>query len=199
MYVKDVVQPEETNRWKSINIHTHTHTNTHTHTHTHTHAHTEHSSNLNIKIVHNSIEHFKWNPSDLSSDDVLSCLIVFTNSCFSGTPSENSQVGWDLTNRMARVIGLTWNESFPWEVMPEVFKCSVQEMRHYLISQTKHLNTSGITSPRKDTFHIKPITPGHPIPKVSTHLTIFWWGIYLKNRVCENNQTREDIIKREIR
>ena len=24
------------------------------------------------------------------------------------------------------VIGLTWNESVPWEVMPEVFKCSVQ-------------------------------------------------------------------------
>ena len=30
-YVTDVVQPEETNRWKSINIHTHTHTHTHTH------------------------------------------------------------------------------------------------------------------------------------------------------------------------
>ena len=26
-YVKDVVQPEETNRWKSINTHTHTHEN----------------------------------------------------------------------------------------------------------------------------------------------------------------------------
>ena len=24
------------------------------------------------------------------------------------------------------VISLTWNESVPWEVMPEVFKCSVQ-------------------------------------------------------------------------
>ena len=41
------------------------------------------SSNSNIKIVHNSIEHFLWNPSDFSSDDVLSCLwIVFTNSAF---------------------------------------------------------------------------------------------------------------------
>ena len=32
------------------------------------------------------------------------------------------------------VIGLTRNESVPWEVMPEVFKCSVREMRHHLIS-----------------------------------------------------------------
>ena len=32
------------------------------------------------------------------------------------------------------VIGLTQNESVPWEVMPEVFKCSVREMRHHLIS-----------------------------------------------------------------
>ena len=41
----------------------------------------QHSSNSNIKTVHNSIEHFLWNPSDFSSDDVLSCLwIVFTNS-----------------------------------------------------------------------------------------------------------------------
>ena len=26
MYITDVVQPEETNRWKSINTHTHAHT-----------------------------------------------------------------------------------------------------------------------------------------------------------------------------
>ena len=43
----------------------------------------QHSSNSNIKIVDNSIEHFLCNPSDFSSDDVLSCLrIVFTNSVF---------------------------------------------------------------------------------------------------------------------
>ena len=28
-YITDVVQPEEANRWKSINTHTHTHTHTH--------------------------------------------------------------------------------------------------------------------------------------------------------------------------
>ena len=30
------------------------------------------------------------------------------------------------------VIGLMRNESVPWEVMPEVFKCSVREMRRHL-------------------------------------------------------------------
>ena len=40
--------------------------------------------------------------------------------------------------------------------------------------------------------------PGHPICKISTHLTIFWGGTW-KTRVCENNQTREDIIRRQIR
>ena len=34
----------------------------------------QYSSNSNIKIVHNSIEHFLWNPSDFFSDDYLSCL-----------------------------------------------------------------------------------------------------------------------------
>ena len=63
----------------------------------------QHSSNSNIKIVHNSIEHFLWNPSDFSPDDVPSCLwVVFTNSVFRVPPSENSHVGWDLGNRMAR-------------------------------------------------------------------------------------------------
>ena len=71
------------------------------------------------------------------------------------------------------VIGFTRNESVPWEVMPELFKCSVREMRWRLISRTEHLNTSGITSHGTDSFCIKPITPGHPIPKISTRLTIF--------------------------
>ena len=62
--------------------------------------------------------------------------------------------------------------------MPEVFKCSVQEMGHHLIFRTEHLNTSGKTSNGPD---------------------YFLRGC-LKDRVCENNpQTREDIIRREIR
>ena len=63
-----------------------------------------------------------WNPSDFFSDDVLSCLsIVFTNSVFL---SEDRQVeilgiGW------IGVIGLARNDSVPWEVVSEVFKCSI--------------------------------------------------------------------------
>ena len=40
------------------------------------------------------------------------------------------------------------------------------------------LNTSGITSHRTDLFHVKPITTGHPIPEISTRLTIFWGGTW---------------------
>ena len=135
----------------------------------------QHSINSNIKIVHNSIEHFLWNPSDFSSDDVLSCLwIVFTNSVFQVPPQkivrrvEILGIGWP------GVIGLTRNESVPWEVMPEVFKCSVREIRRHLISRTEHLNTSGITFHSADSFRVKLITSGHPIPKISTRLTVLW-------------------------
>ena len=108
-------------------------------------------------------------------------------------PFEILGIGWP------GVIGLMQNESFSWEVTREVFKWFVREMRWRLISRTEHLNTSGITSHGTDSFCVKPITSGHPIPKTSTHVTIFWGG-YLKERVCEKNpQTREDIIRREIR
>ena len=100
----------------------------------------QHSSNWNIKIVHNSIEHFLWNSSDFFSDDVLSCLwIVFTNSVFQVPPQkivrqvEILGIGWP------GVIDLTRNKSVPWEVMPEVFKCSVREMRRRLISAYTYL------------------------------------------------------------
>ena len=99
-------------------------------------------SNSNIKIVHNSIEHFLWNPSDFSSDDVLSCLwIVFTNSVFQVPPQkivrwvEILGIGW------TGVIGFTQNEPVPWEVMPEILKCSVREIRWRLISQTEQNTT----------------------------------------------------------
>ena len=98
----------------------------------------QHSNNLNIKIDHNSVEHFLWNPSDFSSDDVLSCLwIAFTNSVFQVPPQkivrrvEILEIGW------LGVIDFMRNVSDPWEVMPEVFKCSVQETRWRLISRTE--------------------------------------------------------------
>ena len=146
----------------------------------------QHSGNSNINIAHNSIEHFFWNPSDFSSDDVHKF-------CRSSTPSENRQVGWDLGNRMARDyrFDVKWvctmeryrfdakwicpMGGYAWGI--QVF-CSVREMRRHLISRTEHLNTSGITSHGTDSFHVKLITPGHPIPKISTRLTIFWGGTW---------------------
>ena len=55
---------------------------------------------------------------------------------------------------------------------------SVREMRRHFISWTEHLNTSGITPHGTDSLCIKPITLGHPIPKISTPLTIFWGGAW---------------------
>ena len=157
----------------------------------------QHSSNSNIKIVHNSIEHFLWNSSGFSSDDVLSCVcIVFTNSIFQVPPQkifrqvEILGIGW------SGVISLTWNESVPWKIMPEVFKCSVREMRWRLISRIEHLNTSGITSHGTDSFRVKPITPGHPIPTISTRLTIFWGGTWKTEFVKKSTDKRGHHQKR---
>ena len=90
----------------------------------------QHSSNSNIKIVHNSIEHFFWNPSDFSFDEVLSCpWIVFTNSVVEAHPQKIVRGVEILGKGWPRVLGLMQSESVPWGVMPEVFKCSVREMR----------------------------------------------------------------------
>ena len=98
----------------------------------------QHNINSNIKIVHNFIEHFLSNPSNFSADNALTCVwIVFTNSVFQVSLQkivrqvEILGIGWP------GVIGLTRNESVPWEVMPEVFKCSVRERRWRLISWTE--------------------------------------------------------------
>ena len=153
----------------------------------------QHSSNSNIKIVHNSIEHFLWNPSDFFSDDVLSCLwIVFTNSVFQVPPQKIVRWVEILRKGWPGVIGLTPNESVPWEVMTEVFKCSVHEMRWRLVSRTEQLNTSGITSHGTDSFRTKSITPSHPIPKISTRLTIFWgrtWKIEFVKTIRRQERT----------
>ena len=67
-----------------------------------------------------------------SSDAVLFCLrIVFTNSVFQVPPQrivrwvEILGIGWP------GVFSLIRNKSAPWEVIPEVFKCSVQKMGRY--------------------------------------------------------------------
>ena len=51
-------------------------------------------------------------------------------------------------------------------------------MRWCLISGTEHLTTSSMTSHGTDSFRVKPINPGHPIPKISTRLNFFWRGIW---------------------
>ena len=141
----------------------------------------QHSSTSNIKIVHNSIEHFLWNPSDFTSDDALSCLwILFTNTIFQVLPQK--------IVRQVEILGIGWPRgyrfdakwvcamgSYAWGF--QVF-CSVQEMRRHLISRTEHLNTSGIIFHGTDSFHVKLITPDHPIPKISTCLNIFWGGTW---------------------
>ena len=106
--------------------------------------------------------------------------IVSTNSVFQVLLQKNSQTGWDLGNSMARVyrFDVKWvcpMGSYAWGIQ---VLCSVREMSRHLISRTEHLNTSGITSHGTDSFHVKPITPGHPIPKISTRLTIFWGGTW---------------------
>ena len=111
----------------------------------------------------------------------------FHKLCLSGTPSENSQAGWDLGNRMARGyrFDVKWvcpMGSYAWGI--QVF-CSRWwfEMRWCLSCRTEHLNTLGITSHGTDSFRVRPITPGHPIPKISTRQTIFWGGTWQKEFV----------------
>ena len=55
MYVTDVVQPEESNRWRSINTHTHTHTHRHGNFHN-TEAATGGVLKIQIKVSQNSRE-----------------------------------------------------------------------------------------------------------------------------------------------
>ena len=140
----------------------------------------QHSSNSNITIVHNPIEHFLGNLSDFSSDAVLSCpRIVFTNLVFQIPPQR--------IVRWVEILGIGWPGLSVW------CKMSLPHGKLYLryssvlfekwgatptLSQTEHLNTSGITFHETDLFRVKPTTLGHPIPKISTHLTIFWGGTW---------------------
>ena len=104
----------------------------------------------------------------------------FHKLCLSSNPSENSQASWDLWNRMARgyQFDAKWvcpMGSYVWDI--QVF-CFVREMSCHLISSTEHLNTSDITSHGTDSFPTRVITASHPIPKISTHLTIFRGGTW---------------------
>ena len=89
---------------------------------------------------------------------------------------KNSQVGWDLGNRMDRGyrFDAKWAcpmGSYAWGI--QVF-CSRNEVTpHFSNRRLEYLRHNWA-----DSFRIKPITPGHPIPKISTRLTIFWGGTW---------------------
>ena len=106
----------------------------------------------------------------------------FHKLCLSDTPSKKIQAGWDLGNSMPRGyrFDLKWVcpiGSYAWAIQV-LFSRNEAPPDFKPPPWTEHLNTSGITSHCTDSFHIKPITPGHPIPKISTHLTIFWGGTW---------------------
>ena len=91
-------------------------------------------------------------------------------------PSEDCQAGWDLGNRMVTRYRFDTKWVCPigsYASGTQVF-CSRNEVATHFSNRTEHLNTSGIASNETDLFCVKPITPGHPIPKISTRLTIFW-------------------------
>ena len=102
------------------------------------------------------------------------CPLLFVD-CFhklrlSGTPLEDCQAGWDLRNRMVRgyrfyTIWVCPMESYAWGI--QRFS-SINEVAPHYPNRTEHLNTTGITSHGTDSFRFKPITPGHPIPKILT-------------------------------
>ena len=142
-----------------------------------------------------------WNQSDFSSDVVLSCLwIVFTNSVLLVPPQkivrwvETLRIGWQ------GVVSLMRNESVPWEVLPEVFKCSVVfEVPLHFSNRTLEYLRHNFPWDRL-TLH----NTDNPWPSYSQDLNppdYFLRG-NLKDRLCENNpqtREREDIIKKEIR
>ena len=76
------------------------------------------------------LEYFLCNPSDLFSNDALSCLwIVFTNFFFQVLPQKIVRRVEILGMGWLGVIGFTRNASVPWELLPDILKCFVREMR----------------------------------------------------------------------
>ena len=115
---------------------------------------------------------------------MMSSLVcgLFSQTLSFRDPSENSQAGWDLGNRMAwgYWFDVKWvcpMGSYAWGI--QMFCSGNEAPPHFKPPPwTEYLNTTGITSYGTDSFHVKLITPGHPIPKISTRLTIFWGGTW---------------------
>ena len=136
-----------------------------------------------------------------SSDAVLFCLrIVFTNSVFQVPPQKIVRWVEILGTGWPGVVSLMRNTSVPWEVILEVFKCSVREMRcHQNTFSNRTLEYLRHNFPW-DRLILR--QTDNPWPSYSQDLNppdYFLRG-YLKDRVCDNNpQTREDIIRKGIR
>ena len=141
------------------------------------------SSTSNIKIAHNSFEHFLCNSSDFFSDVVfenLCCLwIVFRNSVFQVASQkivrrvEIWEIGW------SEVIGSTRNECVTWKVLPEVFKSSVRAMRWCSILLEHH------------SVHINVSLPSHCMNKLSSH--------HQYVPLCVDGHTIRIIVFRKVR
>ena len=92
------------------------------------------------------------------------------------------------------VLQKCWICLYKWLIVIHLNKLSRNEAPPHFKPPpwTEHLNTSGITSHGTDSFCVKPITPGHPIPKISTHLTIFWghtWKIEFAKTIHRQERT----------
>ena len=105
---------------------------------------------------------------------MMSSLVcgLFSQTLSFRDPSENSQAGWDLGNRMAwdYWFDVKWvcpMGSYAWGI--QMFCSGNEAPPHFKPPPwTEYLNTSGISSHGTDSLHVKPITSGHPIPKIST-------------------------------
>ena len=135
-----------------------------------------------------------------SSDAVLFCLrIVFTNSVFQVPPQrivrwvEILGIGWP------GVVSLIRNKSAPWEVIPEVFKCSVQKMGRYQNTfSSRTLEYLRHNFPWDRLILRQTDKPWQSYSYYLNPPDYFLRG-YPKDRVCDNNQqTGEDIIGKEI-
>ena len=139
---------------------------------------------------HNRTQTLKLSTTLLSISSgihLISLLLMSSLVCglFSKNPSGNSQAGWDLGNRMARGYrfdnmslshgSYTWGIQVFWsrnEVAPHFSNRTLGYLRHNF--------------PCANSFRVKPITRGHPIPKISTRLTIFWGGTWKKQLLILN-------------
>ena len=159
------------------------------------------SSNSNIKIAHNSIEHFLWNASDFFSDDVVSCLsIVFTNSIFQVPPQK--------IVRQVKILGIRWLGLLVLREMSLVrrklcLRCSsvlFEKLRGASFLEQKRTFEYLRHNFSWDRFISRQSDKPWPCYYQYLNPPDYFLRGYLKDRVCENNsQTREDIIRGEIR